>query len=421
MLLRYRVAALIVFLSIALQGSATLAQAKKTVAPRDVRSKNFLLHTDLNDDDAKELTERLEKMLGLISKYWARPNRQIIECYVVKDVRNWPPGSMDPNGWAWIAARAGVTSTAKVFQGNTFRAKSIVYAYADHGTPQHEAVHAYCGQTFGRTGPVWYSEGMAEMGQYWKDKDRSVNCTQYVVNYLRKSKPKSLNEIVNGNERTGDNWKNYAWRWALCHLLANNGNYSQRFRPLGLSLLTNGRSTFKNTYGSMADEISFEYVFFLEHLEIGLRADLIAWDWKAKFRFPRNATPVTGFVNAKGGWQPSRCNVKKDTAYEYSANGVWRFQTEGDLLDADGVDAGKGKLIGVIFDADYKLSEPFELGAYGSWTAPASGQLYLRCKQPWNEINDEDTGRLTFKIKLKGSGDPLPKPETRKPRSSSKP
>jgi hypothetical protein len=413
--------ALIVNLSVATVAAQGTKEKSGTVAPRDVRSKNFILHTDLNDDDAKELLERLEKMLGLISKYWARPNRQIIECYVVKDLKNWPKGSMDEYGWAKIAARAGVTSTSKVTQGNAFRAKSIVYAYADRGTPQHEAVHAYCGQAFGRTGPVWYSEGMAEMGQYWKEKDRTVNCSKYVVDYIRKSKPKSLNEIVNGNERTGDSWQNYAWRWALCHLLANNPNYAQRFRPLGLSLLTNGRGTFENTYGSMAKEISFEYLFFLEHLEVGLRADLIALDWKTKFRTPRNATTVSGYVNAKGGWQPSRCIVKKDTEYEYSASGVWRFQTDGDLIDADGVEGGKGKLVGVIFDDDnYGFSEPFELGMFGTWTAPSSGKLYLRCRQPWKEINDEDTGRLSFKIKLKGNGKPLPKPESRTTRSSSK-
>lgn len=395
-------------------------RSKGTVAPRDVRSKNFLLHTDLNDDDAKELLERLEKMLGLISKYWARPNRQIIECYVVKDLKNWPPGSIDPNGWARIAARAGVTSTRRVSQGTAFRAKSIAYVIADRGTPQHEAVHAYCGQAFGRTVPVWYAEGMAEMGQYWKDKDRTVNCDRYVVDFIRKSKPKSINEIVNGNERTGDTWQNYAWRWALCHLLANNPNYSQRFRPLGLSLLTNGRSTFQNTYGSMAKEIGFEYVFFLEHLEQGLRADLIAWDWKAKYRFPRGATPVSAYVNAKGGWQAGRCNVKEGTEYDYAASGLWRFQTAGDLIDADGVEGGKGKLVGVIFDDDkYTLSEPFELGAYGSWKAPSSGKLYLRCRQPWKEINDEDTGRLAFKIKIKGNGNPLPKPRTAKSRTAS--
>ena len=76
------------------------AQGKRqpdSVRPRDVRSRNFVLHTDLNDKDAEELLERLETMLKLISSYWGQPNRKIIECYVVKDLKNWPPNSLSQN------------------------------------------------------------------------------------------------------------------------------------------------------------------------------------------------------------------------------------------------------------------------------------------------------------------------------------
>lgn len=55
--------------------------------PTDYRSQNFLLHTDLSAEDAKELLTRLETMLGLINKYWAKPSSGLIECYVAKDLR----------------------------------------------------------------------------------------------------------------------------------------------------------------------------------------------------------------------------------------------------------------------------------------------------------------------------------------------
>src|SRR5204863_1301611 len=137
----------------------------------------------------------------------------IIECYVVKDLRKWPAGAIDPVGLESIEDGAGVTVTRTMSQGGAFLAKATVYAIADRGTPQHEAVHAYCGQAFGRTGPLWYSEGMAEMGQYWRANDASVNAHPLVIRYLRSSRPKSLNEIVNSREYTGDSWQNYAWRW----------------------------------------------------------------------------------------------------------------------------------------------------------------------------------------------------------------
>src|SRR4029079_2397983 len=138
---------------------------------------------------------------------------------------------------AKIASDAGVTITETLRMSDKSISKSVVYAIADHGTPQHEAVHAYCGQTFGNTGPLWYAEGMAEMGQYWRKGDASVHCRGPVIEYLRSTAPKSIANIVEVGQFTGDPWENYAWRWALCHLLANNSNYRDRFRPMGLAFL----------------------------------------------------------------------------------------------------------------------------------------------------------------------------------------
>ena len=56
------------------------------------RSKNFILHTDDGPDRAKKLLEQLERMLGIVSTYWRRPNRHVIECCVVKDLEYWPGG-----------------------------------------------------------------------------------------------------------------------------------------------------------------------------------------------------------------------------------------------------------------------------------------------------------------------------------------
>ena len=89
-------------------------------APADFRSKNFLVHTDLPSEDAKELLNRMETMLRLISRYWGRPNRQVIECYVVKDLKNWPSGVLHPRGLQSIREGAGITLSAKISRGNAF-------------------------------------------------------------------------------------------------------------------------------------------------------------------------------------------------------------------------------------------------------------------------------------------------------------
>ncbi len=409
--------------------------------PKDFHSPNFLLHTDLSKDEAEELLKRLESMLSLISKYWGRPNKQVIECYVVQDLSLWPPGVLSREGRAKIEERAGVTMTQSrgISDGRTTiitGAKATVYAIADRGTPQHEAVHAYCGQNFGRTGPVWYSEGMAEMGQYWKVGESRVTCHPQAVKFIRTSEPKSLNSIVNAPEITGDSWENYCWRWALCHLLANNPNYYDRFRPLGLGILMEKPdATFENVYGSMAKEISFEYLFFLQHFDLGYEVTLTAWDWKTKFRRATGSAAVTCTVEANRGWQASRLLVKAGDELELTVDGSWTLAADGQELNAFGVEASDvkpkketttskssksakssakeplegvmpyesnfklGQLVGILFN-DYELSEPFAIPADGTFTAPGDGQLFLRCEEAWNKLSD-NTGKVNLKFKPK--------------------
>ena len=173
-----------------------MKSVKAPAAPADFKSAHFLVHTDLPAKEARELLARLETMLSIISTYWNHPPVGVIECYVVGDLDCWPAGSLAPEGRAKIEQGAGVTLVDAILVGNKpVAAKAVVYAVADHGTAQHEAVHAYCGQAFGRTGPLWYSEGMAEVGQYWCKGDTAVHCPDYVIEYIHSRPPKSLREF----------------------------------------------------------------------------------------------------------------------------------------------------------------------------------------------------------------------------------
>jgi hypothetical protein len=373
--------------------------ATESSGPRDYTSPHFIIHSDMSAEEAEDLLKRLEVMLGLISKYWGRPLPGIIECYVVKDLSQWQGAKFDPHGLAQIQAGAGVTIAQVLSRGDKFLSKTVVYAVADRGTPQHEVVHAYCTHAFGRTGPTWYAEGMAEMGQYWRDGERAVTARQEVIQYLKNTPPVSLAELVAPNQTTGDSWQNYAWRWALCHLLANNPNYSEQFRPLGLGLLMDKNMSFEQTYGPVAKEISFEYLFFLKHFDTGYRVDLCAWNWKRKFTpLTTPSRKTTANVLADHGWQPSGLTVSSGTEYDYATKGTWKTAKDQDAVDADGAD-GAGKLLGVVMK-DFELGEPFELGRAGSFTAESDGNLYLRCQDKWNELAD-NSGTVTVRFSLK--------------------
>ncbi len=386
------------------------AKGKKAIpvddgGPRDYTSRNFLLHTDLSPEEAKELLQRLETMIVQVGRYWGKPNAQQIELYVTNNVSVWPAGFFPPEAVDSLTSGGGLTMSQTRVAINRatgkkaahLGTKSIVYAVADRGTPQHEAVHAYCSQSFGTTGPTWFSEGIAELGHYWRDKDVSVQIHPQVLKYLQTSEPKALGDIVDSSERTGDSWQNYAWRWALCHLLAFNPNYSERFRPLGLQILGEQGATFQSVYGPMAPEIAFEYRFFLDHVDNGFRVDLCRWDWKTKAVGIRGSSNVQAKIEAARGWQCSRLLAKEGQSYEYTATGEWSLEKDGEKLTADGSADGKGRLVGVLFN-DYRLSDPFPLGTTGRWAAPSDGILFIRCEDEWSSIAD-NTGVITLKIK----------------------
>lgn len=385
-------------------------------APRLYKSPNFHVMTDLPPEDADALLKRLETMLKLVSAYFGRRNPRPIEMYVINDFDYWPEATlagMEPDGILSVRTGGGITFTQTISSGDQFIAKAVVYAAPDHGIPQHEAVHAYCGQAFGRTGPVWYSEGMAEVGNYWRENDKSVTADPRILEYLKSGDPRPLDQIVNNPlETTGDSWQNYAWRWALCHLLGFNENYTDRFKPLGLALLADRDVDFWQVYGTQAQEIEFEYRLFLADMQPGYRCDLCSWDWKTKSRGLQGTARLQANIRADRGWQASRLKVFAGGTYAYEALGSWTLGPAGDgaavaepsdaspdpELTADGAEDGRGRLIGVIFN-DYQLSEPFDLGVNGQFTPETDGELFVRCNDDWGRLAD-NKGRVTLKLSL---------------------
>ena len=164
--------------------------------------------------------------------------------------------------------------------------KATLYSCADYGVIQHECTHGFCHLAFGSTGPTWLAEGVAEMGNYWKEGEQAVDVETAVMAYLQKAEPKrGLLEIAVPGRTPAGTWQDYAWRWAVCHMLANNPNYADRFKPLAIALMEERPDvSFESVYRPVAKEVSFEYDQFLKTVGNGFRADLAAWPWKARFR-----------------------------------------------------------------------------------------------------------------------------------------
>jgi hypothetical protein len=374
-------------------------------AAHDVRSHSFLLHTDLEDREAGALVQRLEIMLRQISTYWGRPMQGTIECYVVRDFRHFPLDAMDARGIAGIKSAGGVTLLCAAPAGSSGPARPVVYAAARPEVVMHEAVHAYCQHAFGRVGPVWYSEGMAEMGHYWQDRDIAVRAGPREIRFLRENLPSSLAATLSPLQVSGDSWQNYAARWALCHFLVHDPNFSPQFLALGRGLLAGRDVRFEQTYGAAVRQLRFEYLFFLQHIAEGYRVDLCAWDWNKKFAPLRPGQVVAASIRAGRGWQPTGLTVAPGTQYEYVASGGWQT-AHGPKDDIpDGVDHGCGQLSGVLMK-DFQLGPEFAVDQQGTFAGTAGGDLYLRCRKPWNELA-ADSGRVAVRLKLDGLRAPL--------------
>ena len=384
--------------------------------PREVKSKHFILHTDVSEQNAKVLIAKLECMYGLISRYFGKRPKEAIECYVVNDLTTWGTNEIHGVGMEAIRNGGGVTVSGasrplRSVAGNnsnynyrnqrpvtTTYGAAQVYSCANHNTVQHEAVHAYCKMAFGTTGPTWYSEGMAEMGNYWRPRDTSVNIDPVVIEFLTSSPRKSMTEIVNEEQITGDSWQAYAWRWALCHLLVNNKNYSARFKKLGVRLMLEEEvDSFYDAFGDVENELGFEFDQFMKNLSNGYHVSLCKWDWKIKAAELNSEDVVKATVMARKGWQASRAKLVEGMEYDVAAKGEWLLEPGGEAITADGLN-GEGKLIGTIMN-NYKLSEPFEISAKGSFVAPSDGQLYMRCDDRWNELAD-NSGLMKIYLRI---------------------
>jgi hypothetical protein len=368
--------------------------------PRLVRSAHFAFLSDVSDREWAVIRDKLERMVTALERFFGRSLRGlVVEGFVVRDLARFPPGTIDDEqGREKIRRGEGVCVNATL--GGQRRA--VLYSCATHGVIQHECVHGLCHLAFGSTGPTWLAEGVAELGSSWRDGDETVSLPAPVVGYLQAAEPKrTLMEIAVPGRTDAGTWQDYAWRWALCHLLANNPNYAGRFKPLAIGLME-GREgvSFESVYGPVAKEISFEYAQFLTTLGNGFRSDLTAWPWQAKARSLGGSGTVRATVQARRGWQSSGVIVDAATSYAVTAEGAWRTTPAGAAVTAAGAADGRGRLVAAVLVDDgpqFRLTPEIPLAAAASFTAPASGTLMLRCADAWTDLADND-GELSVSL-----------------------
>ena len=94
--------------------------------PRELRSANYVLYTDVSERSAQILLAKLETMHGLVGNYFGKRPRIPIECYVVADINKWKGQQLHPSGVAKILEPSGITMTNRHVAGRASKSHRLL-------------------------------------------------------------------------------------------------------------------------------------------------------------------------------------------------------------------------------------------------------------------------------------------------------
>ena len=113
---------------------------------------------------------------------------------------------------------------------------------------------------------------------------------------------------------------------------------------------------------------------------------MCCWDWQTEAKELTTEGRLDCIVKAKAGWQATGLQAEAGQAYDFAGLGKWKIDSQTEV-NADGDGVGQGKLVGVWLTG-YQLSKPFELGTRGKFVAPQKGLLFVRCRDAWTNLED---------------------------------
>lgn len=414
-----------------------------------IRSRHFVLQTDLDADTARTRLQSMERVLTLAADYWGQRLPGTIECFLVHDLKNWNEDKLPSPVVRRVLQHIGGGTDLELSTHPRQHLQTTIYATSSVGIVEHEVVHAYCFQSFGQGGPDWYREGMAEVfAQCVVDSDPSATHHQS-LDLLKETPRLKVSQIVSLSMRTDQlrssmasdlpreqtpahstvahdptaiqqtawHWSSteddelrraqiaYAQSWALCHLLVHNENYRQRFQALGRHWLTGHTTKFEEAFAPVLPHLDFELSHFVRYYETGFQANQVKWPWESVPRELPVGESVTIRVIPCRGYQATGIAVRQGQTYEMETSGSWQLNDVGPPVTACGDLKGRGRLEAALFD-NFELTplETFRFAEFAEdpsassqWQAGDQGHLLFRCRDSWHELHDN---RGTIRVRI---------------------
>ncbi len=291
----------------------------------------------------------------------------------------------------------------------------------------HEGTHAFMQHFLGGYGPPWYSEGMAELlaVHVWQDGKLTikhpVQSTDEVpwwgrVKLVRNDRDAgrglALSEVMTVTNTSFQVVNSYGWAWMACDFLDRHPQFQKVFRELPSTIPVNPEQFNRQLMQALSDtglamaEIEFQWQVLVDEIDYGYD---VARATPALAAETRDGNAATIAIDSAHGWQQTGFRIKAETAYRFSAEGMFTIRNDGKPwpCDAGGVtiEYYKGRPLGVLVAAvrpdNHDGSNSLQwiaVGREGIIKFPADGTLYLRVNESPIQLHD-NTGEIHLTIR----------------------
>jgi hypothetical protein len=293
----------------------------------------------------------------------------------------------------------------------------------------HEGVHGLMWAFLGGMGPVWYTEGMAELlgTHIWDGEQLTVNVVpeskesspmwgrvKIIRDAYAAEKAHSLATVMSFPPRSHSTTEGYGWSWAAALFFDHDPLFRDAFREqreaVGDVTLTFSERLL-NRLPEPREQIAERWECFVANLDYGYDAEresLVRRDVVA-------ALPSDGGeaeIAADRGWQSTGFQLSAGKTYTITAAG--RFQigrsTRPWISEPDGITLryhrGEpiGRLMAAVTDEGRSprsgLTRPTAIGRSGEITPAIDGVLYLRVNDSPADLAD-NAGTLQARVRAK--------------------
>jgi hypothetical protein len=289
----------------------------------------------------------------------------------------------------------------------------------------HEGTHAIMSRQFGRAGPDWYREGIAELLATHRYEDGRLQLgylpahrdeveqwgrIKIVNDQVGAGQAKSISQIMALPSRKFLQVEAYAWTWAFATFCDHHPVWQGTFRGLQSRLRSPApavTAAWSQAYRANQARVDAAWNLFLANLDYGyeLAADEIHYTETTR---ELTSTVATATIDVAKGWQSTGLLVPAGSQLIMAAKG--RYQVGKDprpwWCEPQGVTIEYyrrrplGMLIGSFATADGDgLSDSFVIGNRKRITTKHGGVLFLRINERAGGLGD-NRGNIAVRIKL---------------------